>query len=345
MTSARNRLCHLWRLFRAYRRGDTEPDQLPIRLWVESTSLCNLKCGYCPNREIQKADHGSMSMEQFQAIVDQVAGHVHDINLFHRGEPMIHPKLPEMIAYAKSRGVRTRIHTNATFLTEEKGQQLIDAGLDFLSCSFDGYERGMYEANRVGAKFDKTLENLIGFLRLKQSRRIKHPYTVLQVMEIGGPPPKEIRRQRREFLRHFRGLPLDRVIIRKPHNWGGDIDLAALRRDALLGDGRRFVPCTFLWYSSTLYWDGTVTACPQDFFGKLALGDLRKQTLSEIWNDPPLVKLRGKMAKGEIPDDLPCHKCDRIWRKTVAGVPTDYLYAFLSDHLAAYGKFRRWLGL
>lgn len=333
----------LARIFWAYRRGKTAVPQLPVRLWIESTSHCNLRCPYCPNKDIAKADHGFMDLDLYRRIIDQVADHVYDVNLFHRGEPTIHPGLPEMIAYAKAKGLYTRIHTNVTLLNEKKSRALIESGLDFLSCSFDGYTAEMYEANRVGAKFDWALDHLKAFLRLKRELGAKHPFTVVQIMEIGAPKDRAERRQvRRAFLDHFRGLPLDRVILRDPHNWAGDVDtFPELSRDALLADGRRFTPCTFLWYSSTIYWDGTVTACPQDFFAKLGMGDLKEKPLREIWNDTRLVELRTRMATGDIPKELPCYSCDRIWRRTALGVPTDYLRAFLSDQLMSYGWLRR----
>ena len=337
------RWTHLGRLakiFWAYKRGSSSPP-LPVRLWIESTSHCNLRCGYCPNKDIEKADHGFMSLDRFRSIIDQVAGHAYDVNLFHRGEPTMHPKLAEMVTYARSKGLYTRIHTNITLLNEKKARALIEAGLDFLSCSFDGYEKDMYEKNRVGANFEWALDHLVRFLRLKQALRAKHPFTVLQVMEIGAPPPDEKKRLRREFLAHFEGLPLDRVVIRTPHNWAGDVFMPELSRDALRSDGRRFAPCTFLWYSSTIYWDGKVTACPQDFFNKLGMGDLAEKPLREIWTDTRLTRLRQQMATGDIPKDLPCYSCDRIWRHQAMGVPTDYLKVFLSDHVMSYGWLRR----
>jgi MoaA/NifB/PqqE/SkfB family radical SAM enzyme len=334
-------LGRLARIFWAYGTGRARVPQLPVRLWIESTSRCNLRCGYCPNREIAKEDHGFMAMDTFRGIIDQVAGHAYDVNLFHRGEPTMHPRLPEMVAYARARGLYTRIHTNITLLSEKKARALIEAGLDFLSCSFDGYEKDMYEKNRVGARFEWALDHLTRFLELKRDLGVRHPYTVLQVMEIGGPSREEMGRLRRDFLARFRGLPLDRVVLRRPHNWGGDIVVPELSRDALLADGRRFTPCTFLWYSSTVYWDGKVTACPQDFFGKLGMGDLAEKPLREIWNDTRLVDLRRRMAAGDVPKDLPCYACDRIWRHQVLSVPTDYLKVFLSDHLMSYGWLRR----
>jgi radical SAM protein with 4Fe4S-binding SPASM domain len=160
-------------------------------------------------------------------------------------------------------------------------------------------------------------------------------------MEIGAPPKPELKRLRRTFLENFKGLPLDRVILRTPHNWAGDVFVPDLSREALLADGRRFTPCTFLWYSTSVYWDGTVVACPQDFFGKLGMGDLKEKPLREIWNDSRLVTLRAQMAKGDIPKTLPCYTCDRIWRHQVMAVPTDYLRTFLSDHVMSYGWLRR----
>lgn len=334
-------LARLARVFWAYRRGAARVPQLPVRLWIESTSRCNLRCGYCPNKDVDRADHGFMDLGLFRSIVDQVADHAYDVNLFHRGEPLMHPRLPEMVAYAREKGLYTRVHTNVTLLSEKKGRALIEAGLDFLSCSFDGYEKGMYEKNRVGARFEWALDHLTAFLRLKRELGARRPYTVLQVMEIGGPPPDELRRMRHAFLARFEGLPLERVILRTPHNWAGDVFVPELSRDALLADGRRFTPCTFLWYSASVYWDGTVVACPQDFFGKLQMGDLRERPLAEVWNDSRLVELRRRMATGDIPKELPCYSCDRIWRHQVLSVPTDYLRAFLSDQIMSYGWLRR----
>ena len=54
------------------------------------------------------------------------------------GEPLLHPKLPEFIKYAKMKGIlETIINTNATHLNE-KSEKLIEAGLDLIIYSFDG---------------------------------------------------------------------------------------------------------------------------------------------------------------------------------------------------------------
>ena len=108
----------LARIFWAYRTGKATVPQLPVRLWIESTSRCNLKCGYCPNKDVAKEDHGFMDFGLFTSIIDQVADHAYDVNLFHRGEPLMHPRLADMVAYARGKGLYTRVHTYITLLNE-----------------------------------------------------------------------------------------------------------------------------------------------------------------------------------------------------------------------------------
>ncbi|MGE5360025.1 MAG: SPASM domain-containing protein, partial [Bacteroidales bacterium] len=38
------------------------------------------------------------------------------------------------------------------------------------------------------------------------------------------------------------------------------------------------------WLTFTVLWDGRVSLCCADFDGKVILGDLRTQTLTEVWN-------------------------------------------------------------
>ena len=56
-----------------------------------------------------------------------------------RGEPLLNPNLPEIIDYAKKKGVlETIINTNATKLDSKMSKKLIESGLDLMIFSFDG---------------------------------------------------------------------------------------------------------------------------------------------------------------------------------------------------------------
>jgi radical SAM protein with 4Fe4S-binding SPASM domain len=73
-----------------------------------------------------------------------------------------------MIKYCSDRGLNTSIHTNATILTGELSHRLINSGLSVISFSFDGYTKDVYESIRVGANFEKALNNILQFLRIKR---------------------------------------------------------------------------------------------------------------------------------------------------------------------------------
>ena len=117
-----------------------KPGYRPVKMWVEPTNTCNLKCVMCPQScDETPFKRGFMEFSLFRKIIDEAKDFVFDINLHHSGESLLHPDIIEMIRYAKQAGIYTRMHTNATKLDEKKAQGILDAGLDFLSFSFLTY--------------------------------------------------------------------------------------------------------------------------------------------------------------------------------------------------------------
>lgn len=291
----------------------------PLRLWVEPTSFCNLKCPMCTSKDIPPEKVGYMEWDLYKKIVDEAKDFVYDINLFMGGESLFHKNLPEMIAYAKANGIGTRLSTNATVLTKEKRNALLDAGLDFIIFSFDGYEKEVYEKIRINANFEKTLGNIKAFLEEKKRRGSRRPYVVFQVIEFTDLTGEGKKKEHATFLEQFEGLPVDKFSLIPPHTFGGKV-----KREAGKGFrsmGLRYVPCTFLWYSMSVRWDGTVVPCCVDLAGEMPVGDLQRESLMQIWNGPVLTYIRRKIASGEYKDLTLCSGCDILWKEQVLGIP------------------------
>ena len=123
----------------------------PQSLDVETASLCDLACPHCFRQYIVTPDK-IISEALFRRVIDQaVEMGVPSVKFNWRGEPLMCPKLPEFVAYAKEKGIlETIINTNAVTLTEEKSRALIDAGLDMMVYSFDGGTDKTYNKMRVG---------------------------------------------------------------------------------------------------------------------------------------------------------------------------------------------------
>lgn len=354
-----------------------------------------MSCRFCVNKNLSACEKGDMEVSLYKKIIDEVTGKVHDVNLFHRGEPLLNKNIIPMIAYANKKGVKTRIHTNATLMDREIDRKMIMAGLDLISFSFDGFTKEEYEKNRTGAIFEKSLANIIDFLEVKKDLKSKKPYTIIQVIQDGEalfcketPEHKGVKHkgveqksaeQEKAFLENFKGLPLDKIVVRKPHNWGGLLTIdkinneiteaekaeeeaeakpevetevkAEVKKEAKAGikteieaeietkEGtgiKKYACCTFPWYSLTVFYDGRVFLCPQDFEGKIYLGDAGREKIEEIFNGVVIRDMRKRFGYGridKIDNIIPCRDCDRIRRKTFMGIPLEYLKIFLRDNL------------
>jgi len=294
----------------------------------------------CPNSSNRPIKKGYMDMKLFKEIIDKVSSSVYDINLSHRGESLLHPQFIEMIEYAKSKNLHLRLNTNATLLTEEKSSQLIKSGLDFISFSFDGFDKETYEKIRRGAKFNNTISNIINFLKIKRDLKSSTPYTLLEVLAF----PEVIKEnvtQRQKFLNYFKFLPLDKIEIKPLHNWGGNLSLSSMNEKLSVGKGMKYTPCTNIWYSLTILWDGSVSPCPQDWYNEFSLGNIKERSLSEIWNSEKMVYIRRSISKGEFQKIKICRECNLLWRKNVGGIPVLNLVPFLSENIIGYGNLRR----
>jgi radical SAM protein with 4Fe4S-binding SPASM domain len=311
----------LLQVFSNYKRRRTVLPYLPVRLWIETTSICNLRCVMCPNKDLKKEEKGFIDPSLFRKIIDEARGFVFDANLIHRGEGLLHPDFPSLAEYAHAAGIHTKFHTNATLLDEEMSRRLISAGLDQISFSFDGYDKKTYESIRVNADFDKTLRNIVRFLEIKKEMRSRKPYAVFELIDFPDLYKGEGSRRREEFLKNFQGLPLDRVEIKEMHNWAGELGQA--------GAKKKYAPCTFLWQALVIFWDGAVLPCTQDFHGYYTLGNAREETLAGIWNNDKMVRLREKVLRRDIADLETCSQCDRLWRSQILGVPKEYLWKYL----------------
>jgi radical SAM protein with 4Fe4S-binding SPASM domain len=275
-----------------------------------------------------------MKLDLYKRIVDEICDYAHDIYLHHRGEPLLHPDLFEMIKYANQKGLLTKLHTNATLLTEERSLKLLESGLDFVSFSFDGYNKETYEKIRVGANFDETLGNIIRFLQLKKKIGITKPYTILQILDVPGAKiDTALKMKSRE---RFHSLPLDEIRVIPAHNWAGSVRLNQKSPDF----SQRSRLCTFPWYSLTILCDGTVVPCPQDFMGKIELGNARTDTLRTIWNNEKMIHLRTKMVESKYNDLKPCNSCDRLARKTIFGsmIPKQNFFTFIYENVLGYSR-------
>jgi radical SAM protein with 4Fe4S-binding SPASM domain len=297
---------HWWRLRTEWYRKKIKLSLPPYFINIEPTGFCNLHCKVCSYR--QDRGKGYIEPEIALRAMDQAAQFgVSEIRFFLAGEPLFHPRLGELIRAAGDRGLLTNIHTNATILDEKRARILLDSGLDTLSLSFDGETAEEYESVRIGADFEKTLKNVLTFLKLKKERSSKKPHVTLQVIKLYDKTKPKSLQLSPEFKAQFAGLPLDRFFVIFPFSWPG-MDLTQEARPT----GNKYFPCFVLWQSLSIAWDGRILGCCADLNGIVTLGDIRTDHLRDVWNGPAITDMRRLHVERQIRRIPLCSECDAV---------------------------------
>jgi MoaA/NifB/PqqE/SkfB family radical SAM enzyme len=281
---------------------------MPATFWIDITRLCNLRCIICPQSMGLQPREAMMPLERFRAIVDDVCENHPVIKLYLSGEPLLHDGLVEMIEYAHAKGCRTVIHTNATLLTPEMSQRILESSLDVLSFSFDGCNAEVYEKLRPPAKFEEVRSHITGHLDLRRNAGGAGPRTVIEIIHT-----RETDGFLESFVEEWKASGIDEVRIAEYMTW---LDRVADRRVDKAYEDSGYKPCAAPFRYGCILSDGTVVPCCMDVDGRMPLGNVTEQPFHEVWVGNAYRRLRLQLLTGDLPPDLPCRTCTNIVRDT-----------------------------
>ena len=142
------------------------------QLEIEITNDCNLRCIICPRTSKMGREIGYMDLDLFEKIIDE-AGETGAMSLHFSGlgESHLHPQARDMFAYAKEKGLEVGLWTNGLNLDEELSREIIEKGLlDYIIFGLDAATKETYSKVKGVDLFDKAVENINRFLKLKKER-------------------------------------------------------------------------------------------------------------------------------------------------------------------------------
>jgi MoaA/NifB/PqqE/SkfB family radical SAM enzyme len=109
----------------------------PLLAQIVITKRCNLSCGYC--FEYDKVSK-PIDFNVLKSRIDELKRLKVVFVTLNGGEPLLHPQAPELVRYIAKQGMIPMMNSNGWLLTEEKIQQLNDAGLFEIQISCDSLE-------------------------------------------------------------------------------------------------------------------------------------------------------------------------------------------------------------
>ncbi len=264
-----------------------------IKVGLELTSKCNLRCGMCPLPVLRRPYE---DMEW--SLVERAEREIHGLGLrlkwlHEMGEPLLYSRIDDAIRLFPE----ASLSTNGLVLTEEIGARLLATPLKRIRVCVDSIKPEVYPQLRTGGDFDRLVDLTRKFLTQAKG----HPIRIeIQKMRSRLTLEETVDDFRKLFdLRHYRNA---RVIEKtcEALDVNEETDLHG-----------KFYGCVqgafFTWV--VVFADGRVTHCCYDAHGDQIMGDLKTQSLREIIDSPRFVEMQAAFERRDLTSLPRCAEC------------------------------------
>lgn len=287
---------------------DGQRNRYPHLHQIEPTNHCPYTCIMCPRPGRMKRKLGFMERALFEKIIGEVSEYPEEvrekeIELFHFGESLLHPRITELVRIASDRGLKTVLSVNAPHLTPRLSEKLLAARPYKIIVSLDGGDPESYQKVRgKAANFEKAIRNIQALADAHQDSQ-SSTMLYLRMIELN-----ENRNQRNRFEQMFQHPNLT-VEFRPFFPWT-EPDMADQ------GEFEAYpahMPCRFPWDYLVVQWDGSVVPCCRDYDGVNIMGNAKTASLYEIWNSPRYELFRAQHRTGVYTENRLCDQCMSLY--------------------------------
>jgi len=296
------------------RLADAVPLSTPFTLNIFPSNLCNFRCRYCAQSlggEVLGREYGlppeNMPLEVMELVVRQAAEFPQPfklVSMMGHGEPLCNPHLPEMVDMVKRAGIGKRVDviTNASLLTPEYSDRLLNAGLDVLRVSLQGLSSKKYwEISRAKLDFEAFYQNLAYFYRRRGNCRL-YVKVVDAALEEG---------EEEAFFQRFAPIT-DRMFIDRIKPVYSGVTYTESEKDLSIDrygnrhDKRLVCPQPF--YMLSVWANGDAAPCDA-LYKACPLGNVRKASLRSMWESERRRNFCRLHLKGQRDQEPACAQC------------------------------------
>jgi radical SAM protein with 4Fe4S-binding SPASM domain len=266
----------------------------PPILQVEPTNTCNLNCLTCATgAKLLKRKPCLMPFEMFCRVIDQVKNYVYLLVLWSWGEPFLNKDALRMIQYAKDNGLIVHTSTNGHFFgTRKRARQVIESGLDSIVVAVDGLDQNTYEKYRRNGKLELVIKSIENLVAERASARVKNPlitfrFIVMKHNEHQVGKVKDFAENLGVDMVTFRSAVIDRGALNLEEDLTPHIETyQQFEYTGLPGRKHRIERNDFYCHrpyaNLTIFSNGDVVSCENDYNAAVPLGNVQDQSLREI---------------------------------------------------------------
>lgn len=267
----------------------------------ETTTRCNYNCVVCCREKLTRKLE-TMSLDTFKVLLDKIIKETSQYAFCAFsgfGEPFLDTTITEKVEYARKKGLDVLILTNASMLSVERFKQFQKLGVSSVRVSFYGTDAGSYaKAHGIrGSNIFKIIRNnLLEISKIRKNTKFLLTLNVVSGINDGAVA---------KWIDFWKDKT-DLLEVWRPHNWVDGRNYRKIQDEKLKTCGRPFKG------PLQVQVDGTVNMCCFDFDGKLTIGDLKTQSLKEIFSSSLYRKIVECHESGDFKgSNLICENCDQ----------------------------------
>lgn len=275
----------------------TEARQYPKSVCLETYSLCNGSCAFCPYQNISSQAPVRLESTVVYRLIDEIAGMpVERFSLFNNNEPLLDERILDFIRYAREKmpNVRTTISSNGKILTAERIVQVIQAGIDRFFISIPALDSEAYQ-DIMGTDLKKILATIYDV-----------PKKFYPNLRIAVPKTKYFENEK--YIKVFLSKGIKYIVWDMEASYGWE-ELAAIREISKLN---YLIGCDRPLDQAIISSNGDVLICCRDWYHDHCLGNVKTATLYEIWTGEKMRKIQEAIASERFSDINLCSKCSRV---------------------------------
>ena len=265
------------------------------KIYIEITNICNLNCSFCSKDNRIKE---SISLTNMEELLNKINDYTDYVYLHVKGEPLLHPKLKEILDLCEKYHKKVNITTNATLL-KAKEKILSHPAIRQINLSVHSENQ---EKNYLEEIFEVTD-------KLKE-KNIVYRFWTMNDNNLNKKSTELVEK----IINHYKLSPEIVEKIKTDNN-------IKINSNTYVNKANQFVwpninndyyndkgYCYALKDQLAILVDGTVVPCCLDSDGIINLGNIYSNTLEDIINSSRYQKMRSGFCNRKVTEEL-CKHC------------------------------------
>lgn len=287
----------------------------PVIYNIETTNACNMRCKMCPRTTMMTRSVETLDMDTFKEVVNQIRPWSQEewerwesfveknyniskndmsenhfflyiipkvITLHGYGEPLLDIYMPERVKLLTEKNIPSYFSCNPANIFVERTKQMFENGLDYIKYSIESTEDSRHKKIRGKASnFTEAYGKILKLLDLKAQKGYKTTI-IITMLNLNQPDQAE---QWKKLKETFKGLDVYIYLKSQDQLWYDNT-----KQQTKSIHWTEF--CQFPWSSMTIKSNGEAAECVEDYNNEIILGDVRKESLYDIWNGERYRKFR-----------------------------------------------------